>query len=98
MKTVGTFEARIHLAALLEQVERGREVIIIRHGKAVARLVPVADVSRERLEGTVARLKAFRQGPDRRSLDEGADRGRAPMTEFLLPGRARRSPHRRARP
>jgi prevent-host-death family protein len=63
MRTVGTFEAKTHLSSLLEQVERGEEVTITRHGKAVARLVPVgAAASHDRLEATVARLKAFRQG------------------------------------
>jgi prevent-host-death family protein len=62
MKTVGTFEAKTHLSTLLEQVERGEEITITRHGKAVARLVPVGAVDRDRLEETVARLKAFRRG------------------------------------
>jgi prevent-host-death family protein len=62
MKTVGTFEAKTHLSTLLEQVERGEEVTITKHGKAVARLVPVGEISRDRLEDTVARLKAFRRG------------------------------------
>ena len=62
MKTVGTFEAKTHLSTLLEQVERGEEVTITKHGKAVARLVPVGAVSHDRLEDTVARLKSFRKG------------------------------------
>jgi prevent-host-death family protein len=62
MKTVGTFEAKMHLPTLLEQVERGEEITITRHGKAVPRLVPVGAVSRARLDDTVARLKAFRKG------------------------------------
>jgi prevent-host-death family protein len=62
MRTIGTFEAKTHLSTLLEQVERGEEVIITRHGRAVARLVPVGVVSRDRLEDTVARLKSFRRG------------------------------------
>jgi prevent-host-death family protein len=62
MKTVGTFEAKTHLSALLEEVERGEEFTITKHGKAVARLVPVGAVSRDRLASTVARLKAFRRG------------------------------------
>jgi prevent-host-death family protein len=62
MKTVGTFEAKTHLSSLLEQVERGEEITITRHGKAVARLVPLRAVDRGRLEDTVARLKAFRRG------------------------------------
>ena len=62
MRTVGTFEAKTHLSTLLEQVERGEEITITRHGKAVARLVPLLAVDRGGLEDTVARLKAFRRG------------------------------------
>jgi len=62
MRSVGTFEAKTHLSALLEQVERGEEITITRHGRAVARLVPVGAVSQEGLERTVARLKSFRRG------------------------------------
>ena len=62
MRAVGTFEAKTHLSALLEQVERGEEIVITRHGKAIARLVPVGAVSRDRLARTVARLKSFRRG------------------------------------
>jgi prevent-host-death family protein len=62
MRTVGTFEAKTHLSTLLEQVERGEEITITKHGKAVARLVPVGPVSREGLEDIVARLKSFRKG------------------------------------
>ena len=42
MRTVGTFEAKTHLSNLLEQVERGEEIIITRRGEAVARLMPSA--------------------------------------------------------
>jgi prevent-host-death family protein len=62
MVTVGTFEAKTHLSALLERVERGEEITITKHGKAVARLVPVGTVSRDRLDDTVERLKSFRKG------------------------------------
>jgi prevent-host-death family protein len=62
MRTVGTFEAKTHLSTLLEQVEHGEEITITKHGRAVARLVPVGAASRDRVENTVARLKAFRKG------------------------------------
>jgi prevent-host-death family protein len=51
----------MHLSVLLDQVRRGEEIVITRHGKAVARLVPVAEVSRDRLVDTATRLKAFRR-------------------------------------
>jgi prevent-host-death family protein len=68
MTTVGTFEAKTHFSALLERVARGEEVTITRHGRAVARLVPVKAAGDERLAGTVARLKSFRRG---RRLGDG---------------------------
>jgi len=40
MKHVGMFEAKTHLSSLVDEVEKGREVVITRHGKPVARLVP----------------------------------------------------------
>jgi prevent-host-death family protein len=39
MKQVGIFEAKTHLSSLLDEVEKGGEVTITRHGKPVARLV-----------------------------------------------------------
>ncbi|MDZ3836887.1 MAG: type II toxin-antitoxin system prevent-host-death family antitoxin [Rhodospirillales bacterium] len=69
MKTLGTFEAKTHLSTLLEQVERGEEITITRHGKAIARLVPVGAISSDGLGDTVARLKAFRRG---RRLGDGS--------------------------
>ena len=40
MKEVGAFEAKNKLSELLDLAERGEEIVITRHGKAVARLVP----------------------------------------------------------
>jgi prevent-host-death family protein len=40
MREVGAFEAKSRLGALLDQVERGEEIVITRRGRAVARLVP----------------------------------------------------------
>jgi prevent-host-death family protein len=40
MIEIGAFEAKNRLGHLLDRVESGEEVVITRHGKAVARLVP----------------------------------------------------------
>jgi prevent-host-death family protein len=40
MGQVGAFEAKNTLGTLLDRVERGEEIVITRHGKPVARLVP----------------------------------------------------------
>jgi len=47
METVGSYEAMTHLPRLLERVERGKTIIITRHGKAVARLVPAIPTATE---------------------------------------------------
>ena len=46
MKSVNVHEAKTHLSRLLERVEAGEEVVLSRHGRAVARLVPLARVRR----------------------------------------------------
>jgi prevent-host-death family protein len=40
MRTAGVREARQNLSALLDEVKRGREVVITERGRPVARLVP----------------------------------------------------------
>jgi prevent-host-death family protein len=41
-KTIGAFEAKTHFSQLLERAAQGKETVITRRGKAVARLVPAA--------------------------------------------------------
>jgi prevent-host-death family protein len=58
MRTVGAFEAKNRLGHLLDLVERGEEVTITRHGKAVARLVPVRPgFNRGKARAAVRRLR-----------------------------------------
>lgn len=40
MQAIGAFEAKNTLGALLDRVENGEEIVITRHGRPVARLVP----------------------------------------------------------
>jgi prevent-host-death family protein len=42
---VGAFEAKNRLSELLRAVEGGKSVVITRHGRAVARLVPIEEPS-----------------------------------------------------
>ena len=41
MESIGLFEAKTHLSELIARAERGEEVVITRHNKPVARLVPM---------------------------------------------------------
>jgi prevent-host-death family protein len=55
---VGAFEAKNKLSALLDRVEQGEEIIITRHGRPVARLVP-SDSAIDRSQ-TLAALQRMR--------------------------------------
>lgn len=61
METVGAFEAKTHLSALLERVERGESITITRHGTPVARLVPVERRDPERIKRLIDRFEAIGQ-------------------------------------
>jgi len=37
---MGAFEAKTHLSSLLERVAAGEQIIITRHGKEIAHLIP----------------------------------------------------------
>ena len=41
METMGAFEAKTHLASLLDRVAQGERITITRHGVPVAMLVPI---------------------------------------------------------
>lgn len=44
MQEIGAFEAKNTLGTLLDRVEHGEEIIITRHGKPVARLLPHTEI------------------------------------------------------
>jgi prevent-host-death family protein len=57
MRTAGVREARQNLSALLDEVKKGREVVITEHGRPVAKLVPP-----DRAQGSgVPNLARFRR-------------------------------------
>jgi prevent-host-death family protein len=57
LREVGAFEAKNKLGQLLDLVEQGEEVIITRHGKEVARLVPMRPIrSREQARAAIRRI------------------------------------------
>ena len=69
MESVGSFEAKTHLPQLLERVARGEEFTITKHGKPVARLVPViAPTPKPDVRQVIEELKAFSKG---NTLGEG---------------------------
>ena len=66
MRAVGAFEAKNTLGRLLDEVERGGEIVITRRGKEVARLVP-AQATHSRAEAREA-LQRIRGRAERGKL------------------------------
>jgi prevent-host-death family protein len=50
-ETVNIYEAKTHLSQLIARVESGEEMILTRHGRPVARLVPFTAQSKPREPG-----------------------------------------------
>ena len=62
MISVGAFEAKTHLSALLDRVAAGEEVVITKHGRPVARLVGAQHIDHARVNEAFEKLKALRKG------------------------------------
>lgn len=60
MREVQSSDAKAHLPQLLSEVERGETIIITRHGKAIARLVPEIDQRKSDILKAMERIAAFR--------------------------------------
>ena len=82
MIQIGAFEAKNTLGTLLDRVEHGEEIVITRHGRPVARLVPNTGVvdrtqaraAAERIRSRAASVAAG--GFDWESLKRDRDDGR----------------------
>ena len=72
MESIGAYEAKTHLPRLLERVMRGESLTITRHGRPVARLVPVDD-GRDRALQASRRILERRRRLVRTSLSELID-------------------------
>lgn len=62
MKAVGAYEAKTHLAQLLERVAKGEKITITKHGVPVATLQPADSTKRTPVRDVIDQLKRFRHG------------------------------------
>ena len=62
MTTIGFYEARTHLSQLLDQVARGKRVLITRHGKPAAVLGPPPAEEYRDVQQVIAAMKELRRG------------------------------------
>lgn len=61
MSTLSAFEAKTRFGEVLDRVARGEEVVITRHDKPVARIVPEGRPSLKAIRSAVADLRALRK-------------------------------------
>ncbi len=61
MKTVGAYEAKTHLAQLLDEVANGGSITITRHGSPVAQLVPVPESRRPDVGAIIDEWREYRR-------------------------------------
>lgn len=74
MSTVTAFEAKTRFGELLDRVSRGEEVVITRHDKPVARLIPEGRPALSEVRRAADELQALR-----RAMAQG--RGFRPLTD-----------------
>ncbi len=81
MRSVGLFEAKNGLSALVERVSKGEEIVITRRGQKVAMLVPANRRGHRAAGEVVASIRKSRKGvrvPKGFSIRKMIEAGRRP--------------------
>jgi prevent-host-death family protein len=63
-------EAKSHLLQLLDDVERGATLIITRHGRPIARIIPETDRRQEETDRALASISELRKRTSSITIDE----------------------------
>ena len=61
MASVGSFEAKTHLSALLERVTQGEQITITKHGVPIAKIVPVSEQPQITPDEVIERILRFQE-------------------------------------
>jgi len=70
VREIQASEAKAHLPQLLADVERGETLIITRHGRAIARIVPEVDRRHEEIDKAIRGIKDLRMRTGGITVDE----------------------------
>lgn len=70
MREVHASDAKTHLPQLLDDVERGETIVITRHGRAIARLVPESARRQEEIDTAIEAIKALRKRTGKFAVDD----------------------------
>ena len=69
-RKVQASEAKTYLPKLLDEVERGETIIITRHGRAIARIVPEAHLRQREIDEAIEDIKELRKHTGKVTLEE----------------------------
>ena len=69
LSSVGAYDAKTRLSELLDRVERGEQIVITRHGRPIARLVPEGEAERNAAHAAVQGLIALGDRLARRGVN-----------------------------
>jgi prevent-host-death family protein len=70
MQTFQASEAKTHFLRILDEVERGKTVIITRHGKRIARIQPEKDDDADRTKQAFEDIRELRKRVRPMTVDE----------------------------
>ena len=62
MTEIGAYEAKTHLSEILTRVERGERIVITRHGRPVAHLIPPPGAADRTVDEAIAGIISLRRG------------------------------------
>ena len=61
MQEVSSYEAKTHLPKVLRAAERGETIVITRHGKPIAKIVPIEADGQSQTRAAIEELRALRR-------------------------------------
>lgn len=70
MREIQASEAKTHLPQLLDDVERGETIVITRHGRAIARIVPEVHRRQAEIDSAIENIKALRRRTGKITVEE----------------------------
>ena len=77
---IGAFEAKTHFSQLINEVERGADYVVTKHGKPVAKIIPFEQkpemTFQEAVEALKEKRKLFRGEPGSFNIREAIEEGR----------------------
>jgi prevent-host-death family protein len=70
MREIQASEAKTHLPQLLDEVERGETLVITRHGRAIARIIPESRQQQAEIDAAIEGVRALRKRTGKITLEE----------------------------